>query len=104
MDAKALESISKLAAAVGQTAGQVAEHYTTWFIISASIWICAGVVLLLVAWKLRADSLGEFHGVPIGLAKLALIGIGVLLVLCNLPDLLAPEGIALHQLIKDLRG
>ena len=42
--------------------------------------------------------------VPPVIFKLVIIAIGVLFIAFNIPDLISPQGIAIHQLIKDVRG
>lgn len=105
MSADEINVINKIAATLNQGGAEIVRSYTEWFFISSVIWsvigslIVAGSVWSLPKIKTR---LGDDH--PWYVISIVLTIIGAIMIIANLPDCFSPEGKAIHQLIKDLRG
>ncbi len=104
MDQNTVNAIEKLATAVGKTGSDVVQYYATWNIVASIVWGILGALIVFVGFRIKGDDNDEFIGLPAIIVKSVVIGIGLLFLCDNIIDLLAPQGIAIHQLIKDLRG
>ena len=108
MDQNTASVIEKLATAVGKSSGDIVQYYTAWFIVDSIVWMLIGAVVVFLGTRIKRgekefrDEFWDFF--PIEVVKWAAIAIGFVILCANLVDLLAPQGIAIHQLIKDLRG
>ena len=108
MDEKSLALIEKLATAVGQSGNEIIGYYAKWYTFAGIGWVVFGCLLMFLGRKIKADHpFFEDFCSPDALAALirwAVIVLGLLFVFCNLADIFAPEGMAVHQIIKDLTG
>jgi hypothetical protein len=85
------------------------DAYSNWFCAAAICWTIFGLSLIIAGIyvfkgdkiKEKFDNDGEFW---LGLVSLLSIFIGSVIVFAHLPDLFSPQGIAIHQLIRDLTG
>ena len=96
MEQNIVNVIEKLAAAVGKTGGEIVHYYVTWYIVASIVWGLFGAMIIFLGTRIKGNE-NE-------LIRWILFIIGLLFFCSNLIDLLAPQGIAIHQIIKDLRG
>lgn len=103
------EQISEIINLLSASGSQAVQHYAIWFIASAIGWILFGLsfwVAAYYAFKSRQKIQQEFeHDTQLAGYIFAVIFafLGGLFVVCNVPDLFSPTGIAIHQLIQDMR-
>lgn len=95
------EMIEQLALIFGESGRYVVDQYAHWFIVSSFVWVLLGVGLIALAWLWKFPE--DWEGEQL-LFKVMAVILGGLFIGCNLPDLISPEGIALHQLITDITG
>jgi hypothetical protein len=101
MEHNTTEAIETLAKILGESGTTIVGEYAWWFIWSSLSFIGLGAAILVVAIKWKQPDDWDFN--PI-LLQLFVGFIGLLFIACNVGDLLAPNGIAIHQLIQDVRG
>ena len=104
MDQNTASVIEKLATAVGKSGGDVVQYYTTWFIAHSVVWGLLGAVIIFLGTRIKRGEGDFWDFFPVAVVKWIVIAVGFLFFCDNLVDLLATQGIAIHQLIKDLRG
>lgn len=102
---KQIETLTEL----GTEAVQAAiANYTHWFVVSSLCWLAMGAVFAVAAvwlWRNR-EPLAEKMDLPESIIYLVigiLVFLSLLTIPCNVPDLLAPRAIAIHQLIRDAK-
>jgi len=89
------------------TAPQILDGYTTWFIADAVVSIVIAVIVLAVGIMYKPKQPRDGDEVILGfkwIVKGAMIGVALIVLSCNLPNLIEPRAKATHQLIRDLRG
>lgn len=98
-----VETINRIAEVLGSSGAAATAEYARWYVASAIFWVLFGMALIVsgLLWKPSRDVLGPL---PALLLKAFLIFAGALWVGCNIPDIANPKAIAIHQLIKDVRG
>ena len=85
---------------LNNSSSQAVTHYTEWFITSSITSITFGVVMIaigIICLIKRWFDDGSKILVAVGIL------LGLLLIARQIPDLVAPEAAAIHQLIKDIR-
>lgn len=80
------------------------RDYTTWFTISATLWLAFGIWLSL--WGIRAarrqsPRTDAYSGFPA--IWIYIVGVGLIFIICNVPTILKPRAWAIHQVLKDSR-
>lgn len=106
------ELILELADTLGVTAETIVGHYVRWFIISATTWIILAISSVWLAYSARLKTFiyegfdGRFDEPHLWLLwiRIVITFFAVLILGFNIPDLLAPRGISIHQLLIDLPG
>ena len=96
-----IETISKITEVLNATGSHAVSEYTSWYIASSFVWLMVGVVISVLATRWKAEEDWDFPPVVI---KWFCVFVGLLFIGCNFPDLLSPKAMAIHQLIKDIRG
>jgi len=78
------------------------QKYSEWYFVSAITWFSVGIILLLASFIVyRKVSINkEFKT---ALSVLFFIG-GILFIGANTASMFAPDGMATHKFIKDIRG
>ena len=98
-DSTDLAIINKLTEVLGQSSGETIAVYTHYYTVTPWVWVGFGFFLFIIS--LIATLLAEE-------GKVFILAIGMfisgLFVACNLSDILSPKAVAIHQLIKDVRG
>lgn len=98
-----VETINRVAEILGSSGSAVVSEYTVWFAVASIIWIAVGIFLCGIALRWKPSE--HVFEVPVALGiKAAMFFVGLLFIGCNVPDLAAPKAIAIHQLVKDVRG
>jgi len=104
MENEKLAIINRIAEIIGTSGNEVLGYYAKWYIYQSIRYMLLGVLFiyanftlpkLLIKEELENWQLWSIRGI--------FIVIGVFIIAVNLGDLLSPEGIAVHQLLKDLR-
>lgn len=101
-DTNVNEAIQQLSTILAESGNTISEAYSYWFFWNAIGWMFMGLCIIGAAIKVKKPE--EMDDRAALVIKAVLIFIGSLFVFVNLPDLFAPQGIAIHQLIKDIRG
>lgn len=96
-----IEAIEKLATIIGESGASIVTEYTQWYIWASVSWMLFGTGLLLFVEKWEQP---EDWDLPPIIIKFVIGFLGALIIAANLGDLLAPQGIAIHRLILDIRG
>lgn len=98
--------LQKLADSLGVATTEVVGHYVEWYIYDSIIWLLIGLIALAFSIKLKSKmiDLGDSVEIHSIWPKTALFIFGAVCVGVNAVDLLAPHGIAIHQLLKDISG
>ena len=94
------EAINRLITLLETNSGVIIDESARWHTIRSITWIIVGVGALIIAWKYPWQS--DDHDIPLVIGRIILVVLGTLAVAVNVPDLFAPQGISIHQLIKDL--
>lgn len=99
-----IEVVDRLAALLAKHGTQVVDEYTSWFFVSAVVWILFGLAAVCTGIKLKfRDHLEEDQYKAMLCIKVLLVIVGGLIAISHVSDLVAPEAAAIHQLLRDLR-
>lgn len=106
MDIVQLEAATRLIDMLGSGATDMVGSYTKYMFWSALGWISLGIFLIYLGIKLftirAAGNLkSELEDLQPIITAVFII-VGLLVVLTNFPQLLAPSGMAYHQIFKDI--
>ncbi len=93
--------IERVAQILGESGTVIVQHYTEWHLIAACTWVLLGTALIVTAFKLNFDHWDKTESAVI---KAAMVLVGGTALGLNVADIVAPQAIAMHQLIKDIRG
>lgn len=97
------DAVTKFFESLQYPAAQAVEQYSIWFYSDAIVWMLAGVIMM-GAVKFIPDWV-DSGGIRFGLiVKIVVSAIGFLVFFSHCADFFAPEGMAIHQLISDIRG
>ena len=103
---KEIEVIEKVSEFLSGTAQNVITHYSEWFFANAVSGVLLGVILVvapLITMFKRLYSKSHCC-VLIDILLSVVVIVGLFVFFKNIPILFAPEGIAIKQFIKDVRG
>ena len=88
---------------LGDKGEAIIANYVHWYIIASLVYTGFGAVIIYLSFWISNKM--EFEEVCISwLIKGLGLLIGLWIIFAQIPDLLAPQGIAIHRLILDLRG
>lgn len=96
-----IETVNKLAEVLTSSGTKIVEAYTQWFIVSSIVWMTIGVCVCAGAKFIKFPDRDFFNDCGVGIRIIVFI-IAVMMVAVNLVDLIAPEGMAIHQILSDL--
>lgn len=100
MDDKDYELINKVLNNMSSGTTEIVNSYATWHFTSAIGWmVFAAIVIGLGIYGLIKN-----HSIEWRITFCAIIFLGGMIFFGNLPNVFAPEGRAIHGLIKDIRG
>jgi len=100
MNDKDYELINKVLSTANTATAEVINSYATWYFTSAIGWmVFAAIVIGLSIYGLIKN-----HDIEWRITFCAIIFLGGMIFFGNLPSVFAPEGRAMHGLIKDIRG
>ena len=109
MKPEELQLIKDVLAQAGAAGSATMEAYVRWHFAAAITWFLCGIVLLVAAAVLTRTTLRimrETHDDTflgwVGVVLCALLGL--LMFATNLPDIIAPDAAAIHQLLRDVRS
>lgn len=98
-----IEIVNKLADVLSGSASNAIAAYTHHFIYASLVWIVFGLIVVIAgASKLINRVIDDDEKSSRGVAKAIIVFIGLLIIACNVSDLISPEAMAIHQLIKDI--
>lgn len=103
MDNQELQAVTEIINMLNGSGAAALAAYTHWFIWSSVTWIVVGLIMSIAAYKKKIVEDHRNHD-ELTVFKWVVFAIGVLFVSMNVPDLIAPQGIAMHQIIKDITG
>jgi len=96
------QTVLKILELLGDSGNAAVAEYASWFVWSSFTWIIIGMLLVSFAFKfIKPESVDELAYI---LIRAAMVMVGTIIIGANIPDLFAPEGMAIHQLIRDVRG
>ena len=98
--------IRDLAKGLGITASDVIAYYAKWYIVSSIGWMIFGVIICFLTKFFSKKMLvfDEYLEVEALIVLIAGLMLGAFTFFIQIGDLLAPQGIAIHQIIKDITG
>ena len=100
------ETLELFFSKIGLAASDVIGKYAEWHFWSAVGWILFAIIVIVFALKLfhlEFDNEGDNKNFNL-LFKAIIVGIGMLIIFANAPNLFNPEAASIHQLISDVRG
>ena len=95
------EELDRFVQVFGDSSSWAIEQYAEWYVVSSIVWLLLAVSIIVLAIKVNWPDDWDVHPLVI---KSALVGVSIIVIGCNLPDLISPNGIALHQIISDVAG
>ncbi len=104
------ETIQEIAKQLGVGAAELIPHYAKWFFAASIGWILFGCIFILIGflvfrWLWNWDDKDDYQcRIWAAIIFVVCAIIGFLIIGAHIGDLVAPEGIAYHQLIEDIRG
>lgn len=89
---------------IGTSAAQIAiSEYSRWIMASSIIWMIFGIIMLVVGIKIFfhkfEDDDNKFYA---RIWVSIIIIIALIIISCQVSDICAPKGAAIHMLIKDV--
>lgn len=105
MESENLKIIQEVISALGGAGSAIVAQYTVWFIVSSICYSVLGAVIAITAFKwkpVEQEGYGDSYIWRV-IARYVLMFIGGLFIAANLPDLFAPEAMAMHQLLRDIK-
>lgn len=110
MEQQVTEIIQELSKQLGIASNSIVPHYAKWYFAAGISYCLFGSMLMALGVYLHAkipiwfDSDVELSRVWAIAILFVLVFIGGLFIAFNVGDIVAPEGIGIHRLIKDIRG
>lgn len=103
MNERSIALIERLASAFGKNADVVIDAYSAWSRVNAAGWFSFGVLLLLLSVKLPFKFTEGDDDLQINkfIQWITFIS-GILIMICNFPHLVSPEGVAINRLLRDI--
>ena len=103
------ETINAIAKATGVAADQIIPHYARWYLTAGIGYTLLGLCLMCIAWlmfkyRTKLNDEWEFDTGFIVLLAFGVAVFGAVMVIFNFADIVSPTGIAIHKLLKDIRG
>ncbi len=101
MEPETIKLINELAKLLANNSSYATEQYALWYATSAFCWIVFGAGLVLAA--IRFPKPENWEAVPTQVVRIVGFLIGAMILAANIPDLLNPTAISIHQLITDIK-
>jgi len=93
------EQVQKIIDVLQTSGSNILNNYISWYITSSAVWCVVSMVgLLYTIVYFKPDS------IELKTVKFSILAVLILMFTFNIIDLISPDGIATHRLIKDLRG
>lgn len=104
--AKEIKIIEKITEVLNGSAKEAITHYSDWYFFDAISSIIFGVIITSIAIMLMIKNRYENSDFEVLITILLGLSafLGLLIITHHVPNLTAPEGKAIHLLIKDIRG
>lgn len=96
------EAINQIAAILGSSGSAAVTAYVKWFVIEAIAFIA--IAIGGIAWVLRWKPVDWNYDFGPGVIRVVFVGVCLLVIGCHVADIFAPQAIAIHQLLSDVRG
>ena len=101
IDDETLKLISDLSDKLGVATSEIINQYSVWYFTQALFLIVFGIICMLFALKAKDPLWGD---VDFKVFRVIIFAIGFFFISFNVPDIFAPDAIAIHRLISDLKG
>lgn len=97
-------AIKEIAGAIGIASSEIIPHYARWYIFASIGYMIFGLCISIggIWWFKTAGK--DIDRPPAILILVIALFVGGLFFFVQVGDLLAPQGIAIHQFIGDIRG
>lgn len=102
MNEENLAVIEKLAGILGSHGEAILSEYKLWFITSSLLWVLGGVGLAVSVFRSKYRETTALTTLEVSFIRALLLLLSFLMLVNNVPDLVAPEAASIHQLIRDL--
>ena len=102
-DEKEIQLIEKLAEAVGKSSEFILGAYAQHAMWGAAGSIVLGVFVCIFAMKVPLDKIDGADKICVMALRSIILFFGMLIIVGNIPDLIAPEAAAIHKVITDLK-
>jgi hypothetical protein len=100
---KEIALIERIVGALGSSADVAISAYTRWFVVASVVWVLIALALFYAAKRLWAVKTADSHDQWMPRAGAGVcVAAGLLMIGCNVADLVAPEAKAIHQLLNDI--
>lgn len=101
MEPETTKLIEELVKMLAMNSVYATEQYTAWYLTSAFCWVTFGATACIAAIKFPV--LENWDALPSQIVRIILFIVGALILAMNIPDLLNPQAVAIHQLIYDIK-
>lgn len=99
-----IEALEMLLNTVNDASNTAIAAYTKWYFYNGIVMVIIGIVILFFSNSLKIDSVeqGSYEYTTTVIVKICMLILGFLIVACNIPDIIAPEGVATYKFIKSI--
>ncbi|MGR3218936.1 MAG: hypothetical protein ACUZ8H_03840 [Candidatus Anammoxibacter sp.] len=105
MNEQTVNLISELSESLGVATGELLKYYSEWYFANGILYVLLGVAVFMGSKRIKPIENSEDFTIGfIAALRYAGMFFGLLFIAANAPDLFAPEGIAAHRIIMDIRG
>lgn len=97
-------AVKEIAATIGVASSEILPHYTNYYVSTSLAFILLGLVFCVIGFyvfKRLSDEEEQITGILIGAG---VVFIGAWVFFYYIGDLFGAQGMAIHQLIMDVRG
>lgn len=98
------ESVKEIVESLSGPASNLVSQYAEWHFAAGLAWVLFGAIIILIALKFKLKESFCMDEEPVLIIRGLFCFFGALFVVVNIPDLISPEAVGVHQLIKDIRG
>lgn len=99
-----VNAIKELSNVLGMASSEIIPHYVRWYIWASLGYMILGLCICIGSiWWFQTAGRNINRSLAIFILAIVLV-IGGLIFVSQVGDLLAPQGIAIHRFIKDMRG
>ena len=96
------ELANRLIAVLSDTSSAVITEYTHYFIYTSLFHVFVGIVFSVIAWRFKKPESWDDDNAA--LLKGVLFLVSFVIIMVNAGDIISPQAMAIHQLIKDIKS